>query len=260
MGAQSSLSYAYVFAATLVSATASAFSLISSAPLTRRGIDAAGRREARRARRVAVAGRDDRRHRHLRARRRADRRRARSARRMPARSEASSAGWSCTSRPGWSSPSRSPSSSRSSSSSRSRRCCCRSPPWRWRCRCRSRSRLRAWLHLDGLAVALGVTTAFVLVVLLAAVSPRMLELAVVGLGRVALGLGALAAVTFGLASLVAVRGRGRRRSGSPSTRPCSRRPAQRPARGVGLRAGAALAVRLRQLGWTSKVAFIAARR
>ena len=42
VGAQSSLSYAYVFAATLVSATASAFSLISSAPLTRRGIDAAG--------------------------------------------------------------------------------------------------------------------------------------------------------------------------------------------------------------------------
>jgi hypothetical protein len=40
VGSQSSLSYAYVFAATLVAATASALSLISSAPLTRRGIDA----------------------------------------------------------------------------------------------------------------------------------------------------------------------------------------------------------------------------
>ena len=40
-----------------------------------------------------------------------------------------------------------------------------------------------------------------LVVLLAAVSPRMLELAALGLGRVALGLAALATVTFGLASL-----------------------------------------------------------
>src|SRR5262249_31649965 len=40
VGAQSSLSYAYVFSATLVAATASALSLISAAPLTRRGVDA----------------------------------------------------------------------------------------------------------------------------------------------------------------------------------------------------------------------------
>ncbi len=61
--------------------------------------------------------------------------------------------------------------------------------------------LRAWLGLNGLALALAVTTALVLVALLAAVSPRMLELAALGLGRVALGLAALAAAAFGLVSL-----------------------------------------------------------
>src|SRR6266536_1195420 len=39
-GNQTSLTYAYLFAATLVAATASSLSLISSAPLTRRGLDA----------------------------------------------------------------------------------------------------------------------------------------------------------------------------------------------------------------------------
>jgi len=39
-GNQTSLTYAYLFAATLVAATASSLSMISSAPLTRRGIDA----------------------------------------------------------------------------------------------------------------------------------------------------------------------------------------------------------------------------
>src|SRR6185436_21041075 len=39
-GNQTSLTYAYLFASTLVAATASSLSLISSAPLTRRGIDA----------------------------------------------------------------------------------------------------------------------------------------------------------------------------------------------------------------------------
>jgi len=39
-GNQTSLTYAYLFAATLVAATASSLSVISSAPLTRRGIDA----------------------------------------------------------------------------------------------------------------------------------------------------------------------------------------------------------------------------
>jgi peptidoglycan biosynthesis protein MviN/MurJ (putative lipid II flippase) len=39
-GNQTSLTYAYLFGATLVAATASSLSLISSAPLTRRGLDA----------------------------------------------------------------------------------------------------------------------------------------------------------------------------------------------------------------------------
>src|SRR5438445_737820 len=65
--------------------------------------------------------------------------------------------------------------------------------------------LRAWLGLNGLAVGLAVTTGLVLVVLLAAVSPRMLELAALGLGRVALGLAALAAAAFGLVSLALTR-------------------------------------------------------
>ena len=41
-GNQTSLTYAYLVAATLVAATASSLSLISSAPLTRRGVDAEG--------------------------------------------------------------------------------------------------------------------------------------------------------------------------------------------------------------------------
>ena len=41
-GNQTSLTYAYLFASTLVAATASSLSLISSAPLTRRGLDADG--------------------------------------------------------------------------------------------------------------------------------------------------------------------------------------------------------------------------
>jgi peptidoglycan biosynthesis protein MviN/MurJ (putative lipid II flippase) len=41
-GNQTSLTYAYLFAATLVAATASSLALISSAPLTRRGLDAEG--------------------------------------------------------------------------------------------------------------------------------------------------------------------------------------------------------------------------
>jgi hypothetical protein len=61
--------------------------------------------------------------------------------------------------------------------------------------------LRAAFGLDGLAVGLAISTAIVLVVLLAAVSRRMLELASLGLGRVAVGLTALAAATFGLVSL-----------------------------------------------------------
>jgi peptidoglycan biosynthesis protein MviN/MurJ (putative lipid II flippase) len=62
--------------------------------------------------------------------------------------------------------------------------------------------LRAAFGLDGLAVALMVSTALVLVVLLAAVSPRMLELASVGIGRVTVALSALAAAAFGIGALV----------------------------------------------------------
>jgi hypothetical protein len=62
--------------------------------------------------------------------------------------------------------------------------------------------LRSAFGLDGLALALMVSTALVLVVLLAAVSPRMLELASLGIGRVTVLLSALAAAAFGLGALV----------------------------------------------------------
>ncbi len=61
--------------------------------------------------------------------------------------------------------------------------------------------LREALGLDGLAIALAISTSFVLVVLLMAVSPRLLELASLGLGRVTLGFAVLTVAAFGLASL-----------------------------------------------------------
>ena len=69
-GNQTSLTYAYLFAATLVAATASSLSMISSAPLTRRGIDLDARGRACCARRVAVARADRCGVRRVRARRR----------------------------------------------------------------------------------------------------------------------------------------------------------------------------------------------
>jgi hypothetical protein len=61
--------------------------------------------------------------------------------------------------------------------------------------------LRAAFGVDGLALALAVTTALVLVVLLAAVSPHLLEVACIGLVEAALILAALATAAFGLAAL-----------------------------------------------------------
>ena len=201
VGAQSSFSYAYVFAATLVSATASAFSLISSAPLTRRGIDPEGAaRHLVHAAWLSLVG-------------------TTAATGIFALVGGRLVGGALGS--AYAGP----------VGGQLGRLVVYFAPWMvvtvaftvvfplifivekpsvllplapvaLALHVPISLALRSWLHLDGLAVALGVTTTFVIVVLLAAVSPRMLKLAFVGLGRVALGLGLLAAVTFGLASLV----------------------------------------------------------
>jgi O-antigen/teichoic acid export membrane protein len=62
--------------------------------------------------------------------------------------------------------------------------------------------LREVWGLNGIALALGITTALVLIGVLAELSLRMLELTLVGVLRAALLLGALAVVTFGGARLV----------------------------------------------------------
>jgi hypothetical protein len=62
--------------------------------------------------------------------------------------------------------------------------------------------LRAALGLPGIALALAVTTFAVTCALIAAVSRRMLALSVVGLGRPAVAVGGLAAVSFGVLALV----------------------------------------------------------
>jgi hypothetical protein len=200
VGAQSSLSYAYVFAATLVSATASAFSLISSAPLTRRGIDAAGAaKHVVHAAWLSLVG-------------------TTAATGIFALVGGRLVGGALGS--AYAGP----------VGGQLGRLVVYFAPWMvvtvaftvvfpllfvvekpsvllplaavaLALQVPISLAFRSWLHLDGLAVALAVTTALVLVVLLAAVSPRMLELAALGLGRVALGLAALATVTFGLASL-----------------------------------------------------------
>jgi putative peptidoglycan lipid II flippase len=61
--------------------------------------------------------------------------------------------------------------------------------------------LREAFGINGIALALAVTTALVLVALTAAVSPRMLALSAAGLGRLAVGVGAVAAASFGVLSL-----------------------------------------------------------
>ena len=200
VGAQTSLAYAYVFAGTLVSATASAFSLISSAPLTRRGIDAAGAaRHVVHAAWLSLVG-------------------TVAATGIFAlvggRLVGVALGSAYTGPVG----------------GQLGRLVVYFAPWMvatvafsvvfpllfvvdkpavllplapiaFALQVPISLGLRAWLGLDGLALALGATTALVLVVLLAAISRQMLVLAVTGLSRVALGLGVLAAAAFGLASL-----------------------------------------------------------
>ena len=61
---------------------------------------------------------------------------------------------------------------------------------------------RAAFGLAGLAFALAATTFGLVVALTAAVSRRMLELAVVGLGRLAVRVGAIAAASFGVVAVV----------------------------------------------------------
>lgn len=62
--------------------------------------------------------------------------------------------------------------------------------------------LREAFGLRGIAISLAVSTLLVLAVLLLTLSPRVLELAAVGLGRLAVVEAALAAASFGLLSLV----------------------------------------------------------
>jgi len=61
---------------------------------------------------------------------------------------------------------------------------------------------RAAFGLEGIAIALAVTTFGVLIALSAGVSKRMLALSVLGLGRLAVAIGALAGLSFGLVSSV----------------------------------------------------------
>jgi peptidoglycan biosynthesis protein MviN/MurJ (putative lipid II flippase) len=201
VGAQSSLSYGYVFAATLVAATASALSLISSAPLTRRGIDAeSAARHVVHAAWLSLVG--------------------------------IAAATGVFALVGGRLASGALGSSYSGSvGSELGRLVVYLAPWMvvavaftvvfpllfvvekpsvliplavvaLAFHIPVSLGLRAWLGLYGLALALAASTLLVLVVLLAAVSPRMLELASLGLGRVALGLAALAAASFWIVSLV----------------------------------------------------------
>ena len=61
---------------------------------------------------------------------------------------------------------------------------------------------RAWGGLTGVAVALGISTLLLVLGLMGALSSRMLVLSVIGLGRLALIVGAATALAFGGASLL----------------------------------------------------------
>jgi O-antigen/teichoic acid export membrane protein len=61
---------------------------------------------------------------------------------------------------------------------------------------------RAWGGLNGVAVALGISTALLVLGLMAALAPQMLRLTLAGLGRLALVVAAATALAFGGASLV----------------------------------------------------------
>jgi peptidoglycan biosynthesis protein MviN/MurJ (putative lipid II flippase) len=62
--------------------------------------------------------------------------------------------------------------------------------------------LRSWAGLTGVAIALGITTLLLVLGLMAALSSRVLVLSAVGLGRLALVVGAATALAFGGASLL----------------------------------------------------------
>jgi hypothetical protein len=61
---------------------------------------------------------------------------------------------------------------------------------------------RAWWGLTGVTLALGISTLLLVLGLMAALAPRMLAVAAVGLGRLSLLVGAATALAFGGASLV----------------------------------------------------------
>jgi hypothetical protein len=61
---------------------------------------------------------------------------------------------------------------------------------------------RRWIGLDGLALALAVTTFAALAVLLVGLSPRALALALAGLGRLAVVVAGIAALSFGVLAAV----------------------------------------------------------
>jgi peptidoglycan biosynthesis protein MviN/MurJ (putative lipid II flippase) len=61
---------------------------------------------------------------------------------------------------------------------------------------------RAWGGLTGVALALGISTLLMVLALMAALAPRMLLLSVVGLGRLALIVGSATALAFGGAGLL----------------------------------------------------------
>jgi hypothetical protein len=61
---------------------------------------------------------------------------------------------------------------------------------------------RAWGGLNGVGIALGISTALMVLGLMAALSPRMLGLTLAGLGRLALIVAAATALAFGGSSLV----------------------------------------------------------
>jgi hypothetical protein len=201
VGAQSSLSYAYVFAATLVSATASAFSLISSAPLTRRGVDAgSAARHVTHAAWLSLVG--------IAA---ATGVFALVGGRLVGAALGSAYAGSVGGQLG--------------------RLVVFFAPWMvvtvaftvvfplvfvvekpavllplapvaLVLHIPVSLAFRSWLHLDGLPVGLAVSTSFVLVVLVAAVSPRMLSLAARGVGDATGYLAALGGVAFGAAALL----------------------------------------------------------
>ena len=234
-GNVTSLSYAYLLAATFVSATAFSLSLISAATLTRRGVDAESAAEhvvhsawVSLALVGAAAGS------------------------WPSSAGASSPPCSAT-------PSRATSATSSdASSSSSHRGWLRPPPSLITYPLvfvMHRTRLliplalagiavdipisivcRSLWGLTGVTVALDVSTLIVVLGLMAALSPRMLVLTVVGLGRLSILVGAATALAFGGASLASERSACSRRGPGALRVTAARDAPARPCSGVALRA------------------------